>query len=74
LSSKLAGFDELVVREREAQIRLWALGNEKKTREQLLESTQKTLSERDYSSSAVISSVVAHALALLKSHTPNLDT
>jgi hypothetical protein len=74
LSSKLAGFDELVVREREAQIRLWALGNEKKTREQLLESTQKTLSERDYSSSAVIYSVVAHALALLKSHTPNLDT
>jgi hypothetical protein len=74
LSSKSAGFDELVVREREAQIRLWALGNEKKTREQLLESTQKTLSERDYSSSAVISSVVAHALALLKSHTPNLDT
>jgi hypothetical protein len=74
LSSKSAGFDELVVREREAQIRLWALGNEKKTREQLLESTQKTLSEHDYSSSAVISSVVAHALALLKSHTPNLDT
>jgi hypothetical protein len=74
LSSKSAGFDELVVREREAQIRLWALGNEKKTREQLLESTQKTLSERDYSSLAVIYSVVAHALALLKSHTPNLDT
>jgi hypothetical protein len=39
-----------------------------------LESAQKTLSEHDYSSSAVISSVVANAMALLKSHTPDLDT
>jgi hypothetical protein len=29
---------------------------------------------RDYSSSAMISSVVGHAVALLKSHMPNLDT
>jgi hypothetical protein len=31
------------------------------------------LSERDYSSSAVISSVVAHTVALLKSYVPDLD-
>jgi hypothetical protein len=43
-----------VVREREAQIRLHALADEKKTHEELLESTQKTLSQHDYSSSAVI--------------------
>jgi hypothetical protein len=51
-----------------------ALGDEKKTLEQLLESAQKTLSERNLSSSAVISSTVAYAVALLKSHTLDLDT
>jgi hypothetical protein len=51
-----------------------ALGDEKKTLEQLLESAQKTLSERNLSSSAVISSTVAHAVAPLKSHTLDLDT
>jgi hypothetical protein len=40
----------------------------------LLESTQKTLFERDYSSSAVISFAVAHVVVLLKSHVPDLDT
>jgi hypothetical protein len=69
LSYKSATLDELVVREREIQIRLHALGDEKKTQQQLWESTQKTLSERDFSSSAM-----AHAVALLKSHTPDLDT
>jgi hypothetical protein len=32
------------------------------------------LSKRDFSSSAMISSAVAHAVVLLKSHTPDLDT
>jgi hypothetical protein len=71
LSSKSMTFDELVDREHEAQIRLQTLSDEKKVQEQLLESTQKILC--DYSSSAVLSSTVAHAVALLKSHTPNLD-
>jgi hypothetical protein len=31
------------------------------------------LSERDYSSSAVITSAVAHAVVLLKSYAPDLD-
>jgi hypothetical protein len=69
LSSMLAAFDELVVRECEAQIRLQALGDEKKTQVQLLESAQKTLSEHYFSSSAVISSAVGHTVVLLKSHT-----
>jgi hypothetical protein len=38
-----------------------------------LESTQKTLSKRDFSSSIAISSAVVHIVALLKSHMPNLD-
>jgi hypothetical protein len=73
LSSKSRALDELVVWEREAQIRLQTLGDEKKTQEQLLDSTHKMLSKRDYYSSAVISSVVAHVVALLKSHTFDLD-
>jgi hypothetical protein len=56
LSSKSVAFDELVVWEHEAH-------------EQLLEYAQKTLSERDYSSS-----MVAHVVSLLKSHTSDLDT
>jgi hypothetical protein len=39
----------------------------------VLESTWKMLSEHDYSSSTVISSVVAHIVLLLKSYVPNLD-
>jgi hypothetical protein len=58
-------FDELMVREHEAQNKLQPLGDEKKTQEQLLESTQKMLFERDYSSSAVVSSVVANVVVLL---------
>jgi hypothetical protein len=67
-------FDELVVWECEAQIKLQTLGDEKKIQEQLLESTQKMLSEHDYSSSVVISSAMAHTVALLKIHTPDLET
>jgi hypothetical protein len=39
----------------------------------VLESTRKMLFEHDYSSSTVISSVVAHVVALLKSYVPDLD-
>jgi hypothetical protein len=75
LSSKSATLDELVVREHETHIRLQTLSNEKKKKqEQLLESAQKALSERDYSLSVVISSAVAHAVTLLKINMPDLDT
>jgi hypothetical protein len=75
LSSKSATLDELVVQEHETHIRLQTLSNEKKKKqEQLLESAQKALSERDYSLSVVISSAVAHAVTLLKINMPDLDT
>jgi hypothetical protein len=64
----------MAVQEREAQIMLQALGDEKKTQKHLLESTRKMLSECDYSSSVMIYSAVAHTVALLKSYMPDLDT
>jgi hypothetical protein len=39
----------------------------------LLESTQKALSKREFSSSAVVSSTVAHAIALVKNHMVRFD-
>jgi hypothetical protein len=66
--------DEITIQERTAQDKLQALGEEKNTHEHLLESTRKMLSEHDYFSSTVISSAVAHAVALLKSYVPDLDT
>jgi DNA repair protein RadC len=73
LSTESGTLDELVIQELEAQVRLQILGDEKKAQEKLLESAHKPLSKRDLSSSTVISSVVAHAVALLKSQTPDLD-
>jgi hypothetical protein len=73
LSAKSVTLDELVIQEREGQIRLQATSDEKKTQEQLLEFIQKTLSKQDFSSLTVISSVVAHVVVLLKSHMLNLD-
>jgi hypothetical protein len=72
LASKSAALYELAVREQATQDKLRVLGKEKKLQEQIQESTQKMLSKRDYSSSAVISSVVAHAVVLLKSYLPDL--
>jgi hypothetical protein len=73
LASKSAALYELAVREQATQDKLRVLHKEKKLQEQILESTRKMLSKRDYSSSTVISSVVAHAVALLKSYVPDLD-
>jgi hypothetical protein len=73
LSAKSATLVELVIREQEAQVRLQILDDEKKAQDQLLESTQKMLSKRNFFSSTMISLAVAHAVALLKSHTPDLD-
>jgi chromosome segregation ATPase len=74
LSSKLAALDELMVQEQAVQDKLQALREEKRLQEQVLESTQKMLSECDYSSSMVISLDVAHAVALLKIYVSDLDT
>jgi hypothetical protein len=74
LSLKSVAFDELAVWERDTTDKLQAPGEEKKTQELLLESTWKMISECDYSSLVVVSSAVAHAVALLKSYVPDLDT
>jgi hypothetical protein len=62
-----------VIRERETQIKLQILGDEKKFQEQQLEYAQKALSKRGFSSSAVISLTVAQAMALVKNHMANFD-
>jgi hypothetical protein len=52
---------------------LQTLEDEKKAKEQLLESTQMALSKRDFTSLVVNSSVVGHVVALVKSHMPDFD-
>jgi hypothetical protein len=50
------------------QIKLHMLSDEKKIQEQQLESTQKALSKRDFSSSTV-----AHVVVLVKNHMTDFD-
>jgi hypothetical protein len=69
LSAKSVTLVELVIREQEAHVRLQILDDEKKAQDQLLESTQKMLSKRNFFSSTMISLAVAHAVTMLKSHT-----
>jgi predicted nucleic acid-binding Zn-ribbon protein len=79
--------DDLVIREQEAKT-LWARAEEKlvdvekklvaakgekKDQRLLLESTRKALSKHEDSSIQMISTAVANAMALLKSHLPDLD-
>jgi hypothetical protein len=52
---------------------LQTLEDEKKAKEQLLESTQMALSKWDFTSLVVNSSVVGHVVALVKSHMPDFD-
>jgi hypothetical protein len=73
LSSKSSALDHAVIRECEAKINLQRLGDEKKAQDQLLESAQKELTKWDFSSSMVISLVVAHAVVLVKNHMPEFD-
>jgi hypothetical protein len=52
---------------------LQTLEDEKKAKELLLESTQMSLSKRDFTSLMVNSSAVAHAVALVKSDMLDFD-
>jgi hypothetical protein len=69
-----------VIREQQAKIQM-STGEEKlksaeeklKTQEQSLDSARQALSKRELSSSAVIFSAVANAVALFKNHLPDLD-
>jgi pantothenate kinase type III len=74
LISKSSALDFAVIQERKAKNNLQAAEEKIKAQEQLLASTQKALSKREFSSSVVISSVVANAMPLVKNHMPKFDT
>jgi hypothetical protein len=57
----------------DAEKRLAVVEGEKKDQGLLLETTRQVLSKREDSSVLMISSAVANAMALLKSHLPDLD-
>jgi hypothetical protein len=65
LSSKSSALDHVVIKEREAHIKLKATEEKMKAQEQQLESAQKTLFKREFSSSAA-----ANAMARVKNHMP----
>jgi hypothetical protein len=73
LSSKSSALDRVMIKEREAQIKLEATEEKRKAQEQQLESAQKALPKREFSSLAVISLAVANAIALVKNHVPDFD-
>jgi hypothetical protein len=73
LSSKSSALDRVMIREREAQIKLEVAEEKRKAQEQQLESAQKALPKREFSSLAVISLTVANAIALVKNHVPDFD-
>jgi hypothetical protein len=87
LASKSKEQDDVVIWEQEANT-LWeqaqakladlekkieAFEGEKKDQGLLLETAQQALSKREDSSILMISTTVANAMALLKSHLPDLD-
>jgi predicted nuclease of restriction endonuclease-like RecB superfamily len=73
LSSKSSALDVALIQEREAQIKLQKLGDEKKAQEQLLAYAQKVLTKTDFSYSTMISSAVTHAMAPAKNHILEFD-
>jgi hypothetical protein len=73
LAAKSSALDITVIQEREVELKLQTYEEKRKAQEQLLESTQKALSKREFSSSAMISSAVAHAVAHVKNHMPEFD-
>jgi hypothetical protein len=74
LISKSSMLDLVLIRGCEAKIKLQTAKEKIKAHEQSLASTQKVLSKREFSSSVVIFSAVANAMAPLKNHMPELDT
>jgi chromosome segregation ATPase len=65
--------DEVVLQLKNAKSRLEAVEEDLKNQKQLLESARKTLSKREDSFNMMISSAVAHAVALFKNHLPDLN-
>jgi flagellar motility protein MotE (MotC chaperone) len=80
LASKSATLDNTVILRDEVNLqwakseeKLWAVEEELKTQEQSLESARQALSRSEISSNMVITSAVAHVVALFKNHLPDLD-
>jgi hypothetical protein len=65
--------DEAVLRLKNAESRLEAAEEDLKNQKQLLDSARKTASKHDDSFNMMISSAVAHAVALFKNHLPDLN-
>jgi hypothetical protein len=65
--------DEAMLRLKNAESRLEAVEEDLKNQKQLLESARKTSSKREDSFNMMISSTVAHAVALFKNHLPDLN-
>jgi hypothetical protein len=68
LVAKSFALDFVMIREREAELKLQNFEQKRKAQEQLLELTQKVLSKWEFSSSAV-----THAMVLVKNHMPKFD-
>jgi hypothetical protein len=80
LTSKSSALDIAVIREHEMEIKLKAAEEKLKATEekmkmkgQLLDSAQQALSKWEFSSSSVISSSMANAMALVKNHMSKFD-
>jgi hypothetical protein len=65
--------DEAMLRLKNAESRLKAAEEDLKNQRQLLESAQKTSSKREISFNMMISSAMAHAVALFKNHLSDLN-
>jgi hypothetical protein len=66
--------DEAVLRLKTVESRLEAAEEHLKNQNQLLDLARKTVSKREDSFNMMISSAVAHAVALFKNHLPNMNT
>jgi hypothetical protein len=65
--------DEAVLRLKNAESRLKATEEDLNNQRQLLELAQKTSFKRESSFNMMISSAVAHGVALFKNHLPDLN-
>jgi hypothetical protein len=73
LAATSSALDFTVIQECEAEIKLQTSKEKRIAQDQLLESTQKALSKREFSFLVVISSAMVHDVALLKNHMPEFD-
>jgi hypothetical protein len=80
LASKYSALDATVIQEHQMEIKLKAIEEKLKATEekmeiqgQFLDSAQQALSKREFSSSVVISLMVANAMELVRNHMPEFN-